>query len=202
MNTQQPEPPPPVAALARHPASAVLPCRICAGARRNADGSLHLRWQLSGALDAVRLAGADKSSALLLPQRGAQLWQQTCFEVFIAIAGAVPYREYNFTAAGHWAAYAFTHYRSRPQPLPAMPPPRLVRRYRAGHLVLDACLPAALLPSCHQRRSLSLGLAAVLENVCPQGEQTRYSYHALQHCGARADFHRRAAFVLTLPPGR
>lgn len=54
---------------------------------------------------------------LLIPVGGAgercdNLWEHTCFELFIACTGSTAYREFNFSPAGQWAAYDFTDYRS------------------------------------------------------------------------------------------
>ena len=44
------------------------------------------------------------------PERTAGLWQATCFELFVSGDGA-PYREFNFSPSGAWAAYAFDGHR-------------------------------------------------------------------------------------------
>lgn len=45
------------------------------------------------------------------PERADNLWQTTCFELFVSGEGT-QYREYNFSPSGQWAAYAFDDYRS------------------------------------------------------------------------------------------
>ncbi len=44
------------------------------------------------------------------PVRTQDLWQSTCFELFVAGEGE-SYREFNFSPSGAWAAYAFDRHR-------------------------------------------------------------------------------------------
>lgn len=44
------------------------------------------------------------------PERTAGLWQATCFELFVSGDGS-PYREFNFSPSGAWAAFAFDDHR-------------------------------------------------------------------------------------------
>ncbi len=58
-----------------------------------------------------------KIGDLHLPQIGAcgradDLWQDTCFEVFLRASPESPYYEFNFAPSGQWAAYRFDRYRS------------------------------------------------------------------------------------------
>jgi len=46
----------------------------------------------------------------LPPVRAGELWQATCFELFVAGQGE-SYREFNFSPSGAWAAYAFDGHR-------------------------------------------------------------------------------------------
>ena len=46
-----------------------------------------------------RLAGLD------------DLWQHTCFELFIGAKNDAEYYEFNFSPSGEWAAYEFRNYR-------------------------------------------------------------------------------------------
>src|SRR3989337_36218 len=66
---------------------------------------LMLSYSLSGDIDALVLPARSE------PGRGDDLWQSTCFELFLRGDGAA-YREYNFSPSGEWAAYAFDSYRA------------------------------------------------------------------------------------------
>jgi hypothetical protein len=48
---------------------------------------------------------------LIRSDRADDLWQTTCFELFVAGQGS-SYREFNFSPSGAWAAYDFDAYRS------------------------------------------------------------------------------------------
>lgn len=67
-----------------------------------------------GAVATFRLSG-DTSQLVIPPiitaERTDDLWQSTCFELFVAGRGAA-YREFNFSPSGAWAAYDFDSYRS------------------------------------------------------------------------------------------
>jgi hypothetical protein len=45
------------------------------------------------------------------PMRKHGLWNETCFELFIAEQGSRSYREFNLSPAGHWNVYRFASYR-------------------------------------------------------------------------------------------
>ena len=42
------------------------------------------------------------------PGRADELWQSTCFELFLRTPSEENYAEWNFAPSGQWAAYAFT----------------------------------------------------------------------------------------------
>ena len=67
-----------------------------------------------GAVATFRLSG-DTSQLVIPPiitaERADDLWQSTCFELFVAGRGTA-YREFNFSPSGAWAAYDFDSYRS------------------------------------------------------------------------------------------
>lgn len=65
------------------------------------------------------------------PAQTGRLWEQTCFEAFIADTGKAAYREYNFAPSGDWAVYEFSDYRL-PTALNMPPPPRIEMRKTEG----------------------------------------------------------------------
>lgn len=121
------------------------------------------------------------------------LWEHTCCEAFVALAGASAYREFNFSPSGQWAAYAFSDYRLRDEvPVPVPVPQTAFRRFPDGFEV-EACIAAELLPVTAPGATLELGLTAVVEAA--DGSR---SYWALVHPEERPNFHRREAFALAL----
>jgi hypothetical protein len=172
-----------------HPAStcaAVSALRVATCALT--DGGLQLHFELHGQLNALRIpAPANAGFA-------DDLWRHTCFEAFIGTSQSVKsvaYREFNFSPSGQWAAYAFTDYRQRDLSWQPSHAPHIATQPTADGLVLEAQIPATLLPS--DISNLHIGLSAVIEAA-----DGALSYWALTHSGERPDFHQRAAFILRL----
>jgi len=164
---------------------------VVAGVSRLSDGSLVFFYHLSG--DMARLL-------IPVPQTGKRsddLWEHTCFEAFLAVAGDSAYREFNFSPSGQWATYAFSAYR-RPQQSGLSPKsPQISTCLSAGRFELSAQVSADALPRSATTAPLQIGLSAVIESTdTVDGSR---SYWALSHPAARPDFHQRAAFILELP---
>lgn len=155
------------------------------------DAGVSLAYRLWGRLDQLAIPS-------LLPSGSADgLWEHTCFEAFVAVAGSAAYREFNFSPSGQWAAYAFFGYRQREERAPPVPAPEISVRRFSDRLELDAVLGPALLPpaalGATPGATLQLGLCSVVEAA--DGSR---SYWALAHPAARPDFHHRGAFTLNL----
>jgi hypothetical protein len=161
-----------------------------AGAARTAQGDLCFSYQLRGDMIRLLIPAAEAHS------RGEALWEHTCFEAFVAVAGAPAYLEFNFSPSGQWAAYRFADYR-QPEPGPVIAPaPRISAQLSAGRLELQATLPGAALPPAMLGAPLQIGLSAVIENT--DTVEGNRSYWALHHPAARPDFHQRQGFILEL----
>lgn len=183
--------------LQPHPQAPESPVRVLrTRAQRRADGGLVLGFVLHA--DAARL----RVPAAQPPGPADGLWQHTCFEAFVAAAGASAYHEFNFSPSGQWAAYAFAGYRARSDaavaPAPRMtwqpmPTPTATTEDAAPTLALSVELAAAALPAGADGE-LHLGLCAVIED-----DRGRHAWWALHHPTARPDFHHRDGFVLHLP---
>jgi len=151
------------------------------------QGSLRLSYELTGDLAQIRIP------APLSPAAVDGLWEHTCFEVFVAVAGETRYHEFNFSPSGQWAAYAFSDYRVRGT-WTASQAPAISFTQTHGHLLLKAVIEAADLPQNIDGKPLQLGLAAVIED-----SDDSLSYWALHHPEpARPDFHHRSGFILSL----
>lgn len=167
---------------------------LSARAERTPDGGLIFVYTLSG--DLIRLRIPPPGT----PDRHDRLWEHTCCEAFIAVAGDPAYRELNFSPSGQWAAYAFSAYRRRLTLDEAASAPALGSRLSPGRLELTARVGAGLLPRGAATQTLQVGLTAIVESdETVDGER---SYWALRHAGEHPDFHHRETFILTLPaPG-
>ena len=168
-----------------HPAS---PCptalEIVASAEFSENGGLHLRYLLTGDLDAIRFPPPQAASP------ADNLWQYTCCEAFIGATGDMAYREFNFSPSSQWAAYQFNEYRVRDERFQPPAFPQITRQQDDSRCELEVRLPQVLLPEASE---LQLGLTAVIE--FKNGDKT---YWALSHPAAQPNFHLRASFALTL----
>ncbi len=126
-----------------------------------------------------------------MPYRKNALWEDTCFEFFIAVKDSPRYREFNLSPAGHWNVFLFSAYRKGMQEDTAIGPiPFGVQRH-----------PDALLLSLEMdmdrfiraEQVMEVGLSAVIKYK--SGET---SYWALTHIGQQADFHQRESFIIKL----
>lgn len=126
-----------------------------------------------------------------LPARRQGLWQETCFEFFLALQGAPQYWEFNLSPAGHWNVYHFAGYRQGMAEEPAFTslPFDVRSRPEVWWLALEVDL-AEIVPA---DRVLEVAIAAVIR---ARGGEA--SYWALSHGGPQADFHRRDGFNLVL----
>lgn len=163
-----------------------LVTEIAVQVTRFADGELCLRYELVGQVESLRLPEPRS------PVRADGLWRHTCFEAFIAHAGAGEYWEYNFSPSGAWAAYHFNAYREGMAPLMTGAPPALRRKEGENHLGLEARLDLTWLTR-PDSTGLRLGLAAIVEDRAQQ-----LSYWALKHSGGKPDFHHADGFALEL----
>lgn len=117
-------------------------------------------------------------------ERADNLWQDTCFELFVRRQGGPEYFEFNFSPSRRWAAYAFKGYRDGMTPYPIDVAPLIEGSSHGDRYVLRVQLSS--LP----RGMTVAGISAVLSE---EGQIT--SYWALNHPGPRPDFHHPAGFV-------
>jgi hypothetical protein len=151
---------------------------VQAGVSRAPQGMLAVRYRIEGDLERLRIP------APRAPAMGERLWQHSCCEIFVARAGMLSYREFNFSPSGEWAAYAFLRYRDG-APLPVSDPKIRLRR-SVDELELQASAP-------DEEGKLRVALAAVIED-----RDGVLSYWALRHAAGKPDFHHPDAFALEL----
>jgi len=122
------------------------------------------------------------------PARAENLWETTCFEAFLRIAGEKKYREWNFAPSGEWAAYDFKSERKGQADADVAAPYIRVE----DNLTWWAAGATIAVPS---KQTFELGLSAVLE----EKDGTK-SYWALSHHDEKKpDFHDPACFTAHLP---
>ena len=146
-------------------------------------GSLMLTFRLAGDVSALNIPECAS------PGRADNLWQHTCFEVFVMQGEGPEYREFNLSPSGEWAVYDFRGYRNGGVLEDEFTPGIVVQRTK-DRLELTAEISRGLLP---HGRPLKLGLSAVIEDV-----DAILSYWALRHTAGKPDFHHTDAFTLQL----
>jgi len=147
---------------------------------------LRLRWRIDGVQELVVPPFAGKG-------RADDLWQTTCFELFLSPTGGENYCEFNLSPSERWAAYDFTGYRQGMSERPLEREPQTAMRLGSSFAIFDAALPLSALP----RDDSAMNLAAVIQE---QGGIK--SFWALAHPADKPDFHDPACFLATLPaPG-
>jgi hypothetical protein len=115
-------------------------------------------------------------------QRRDGLWRHTCCELFARDARvAGPYLEFNFSASGDWAAYAFDAPRQGMRAHDWGGAPMIIAE-RGGCLV-RVSLPRVSLPRIAVGRRLTLSPTVILETA------TGFGYWALRHPPGQPDFH-------------
>ncbi|HEU4652186.1 MAG TPA: DOMON-like domain-containing protein [Croceibacterium sp.] len=144
---------------------------------------VRVRWRVEGSQNLVVPPFAGRG-------RADDLWQTTCFEVFLKPDGEQAYVELNLSPSERWNAYDFSAYRWGMTERPFPREPECTLRLGSSFAIFDAAIPVAGLPGT----ASAMGLCAVVEE---QGGVK--SYWALAHSDAKPDFHAPACFTATLP---
>jgi hypothetical protein len=157
--------------------------------RRERGRVLSVTYALKGVVDQLRIPLNRP------PCRLHDLWQHTCFEIFIGAKNDAEYYEFNFSPSGEWAAYEFRDYRDGgPFDGDGIAPKIAVQR-DAATLELNAVVRLDCLPGIEAGVSLWIGLAAVIEDVSGS-----LFYWALKHPPGKPDFHHSDNFALQIDP--
>ncbi len=149
-------------------------------------GALLIHYELSGPPEVLAI-----QAPAARPARRSALWEETCFEFFLAERDADHYWEFNISPAGDWNVYHFTSYRQGMSEASAFEALPLKTEARPG--LLRISLEVDLDKIKVAERPLDVGISAVVRTL-----DGRRTYWALVHPGTRADFHRRDGFSLDL----
>lgn len=142
-----------------------------------------LTYLIKGDVEQLCLPTWDDKKA---KQRITGLWQQSCFECFIAKQGEPTYRELNFSPSGAWNAFAFSDYRQ------GMQEDYSVRLLQHDYDITGNTLCVSVkfhCPENNKAQTLALNISMILDI---QGRQT---YWAIRH-PEKPDFHRRECFLV------
>ena len=149
--------------------------------------TLKLVYRINGALTRLQVPASHQ------PRRADDLWQHTCFEVFIKASASSDYYEFNFSPSGEWAAYAFRSYRDGGPFDDDSMDPAISVNIEEERLVLNAVIDLYSLPAIRSAERLLIGLSAVIE-----ASDGSLSYWALNHPLDKPDFHHPDSFALEL----
>jgi hypothetical protein len=168
------------------PSACFLPVAKITGDIDRSSGRLAVSYELFGPLSEIAIpAPVD------IPVRKKALWEDTCFEFFLAMEDRTKYWEFNLSPSGNWNSYSFKSYRQGMQEEPAFKslPFRIGMQPELLRLSLNIDL-GSIFPSDD---SLKVAVSAVIK--FKTGE---ISYWALIHPGTQPDFHHRDSFILKL----
>jgi hypothetical protein len=172
--------------LTCHPASPTTAVQAIRARIGRAAAGVSVSYELQG--DLSRISVPDIAAQGFADE----LWQHTCFEMFVRRGDGPAYHELNFSPSGEWALYAFERYREGHALRGFELEPRIAIRRGAHTLELDAAVKLdRLLP--RTSGPLFVGLSAVVEE-----NDGTLSYWALRHGPGKPDFHHRDAFELKL----
>jgi hypothetical protein len=168
------------------PSAVSLPHLKITGSIDRRHNRLAVRYALHGPQGRVAIP-----APAVLPARRERLWQETCFEFFLAIKNSPRYWEFNLSPSGDWNVYRFADYRQEMQEEPAFASLPFSVQTRSDSLVLALELDLGGIVPVDQ--PMQVAISAVIKPG--DGEAT---YWALTHGTPRADFHRRDHFVIEL----
>ncbi len=152
---------------------------------READ-SLVVTYNLLGNMAKIMIP--EESSK---PERKKGLWEETCFELFIAAQCSSQYREINISPIGNWNIFRFSDYRQGMEEDSAYSSLPAIISTQKDSLTLSLRIDLSRMVC--EGQSINVAISAVVKSV--GGDN---SYYALKHTGHRADFHKRENFVVEL----
>ncbi len=117
--------------------------------------------------------------------RADEIWKQNCFELFLKPVNQKSYYEFNFGLSPVWNCYYFSDYRS---PVP----PRESSDFAILNAEWNQDLKffKVIAQNKSPYRNFEAGITAVLK------KNQQSSYFALEHAGAKPDFHLEKSFIL------
>ena len=157
--------------------------------RRSAPDALALTFAVEGDLARIRVPSPRA------PRFAHQLWEHTCFEVFLAAEGTTIYHELNLAPSGEWAGYRFRDYREVEALVDDALAPSIATVTIGDRLVVNTLVEVRHLSPDYPSVRLRLGFSAVIEET-----DGRHSYWALHHPSGQPDFHHRDTRALLLEP--
>ena len=168
------------------PSGGLQPHLEITGDIRRSSNKLSISYTLSGPLAELMIPALED---IRLRKNG--LWEETCFEFFLAPVNSDQYWEFNLSPTGHWNVYRFTSCRQGMQEETAFTAlPFSVLLYSDS---LKLSLEVELEKIVPADQALKIGISAVIKTI-----NGRMTFWALTHPGPQPDFHRRDSFIIDL----
>ena len=147
---------------------------------------LRVNYQLVGDLSQILIPNPQQ-----LPTRQYDLWEHTCFELFLRLKNTTKYWEFNLSPARHWNIFKFADYRqniAEEMAIKSLP----FEIFQTSEL-LEINLNLDLSVIIDSEQDLDVAITTVVEN-----KERELSYWALIHPATKADFHHQDSFILNL----
>jgi len=160
-----------------------LPIVIACSGSIGDHQSINLNYTLSGALDNIVFDKPVNGG-----KRTDNLWERTCFEIFIKTDSSTNYWEYNLSPAKNWAIYRFSRYREGKFDELSITSVPINIDVRSNEFTLQSTIP---LPKQLIGQKLNIGLSSVV-----QDKNGVIYYYAITHLNKQADFHDGNSFVI------
>ncbi len=148
------------------------------GSVLHSQTQLQLTYKLTGNLEKLHWPEANTEQV-----RELNLWEDTCFELFLSIPDKKHYYEFNFSPSGNWHSFSFSDYRKDRR---ASREIQLV----SSNVIKDAKTASVTVCVEHlfpdRVRYLELGVCAILHR-----HPSEHHYYALGHGKEKPDFHLR-----------
>lgn len=151
----------------------------------NDSSRLKIVFELAAKLDVLVIPAFEPSKA----RRKDNLWEGTCFEIFLGPSGLPNYWEFNLSPLGNWNVYSFAGYREGMKP--DLHFDKLLYEIEIlseNKLKLETAIDTKLFKSFS---GIDVGLSAVLERS--DGVK---SYWSMSHPEDIPDFHAREGWLI------
>ena len=167
-------------------AEGILPDLKITGAVSRHSNIISISYTLWGSLTEAVIPETSEA-----PSRQNELWEETCFELFLGGRGSDQYWEFNFSPSGHWNVYRFDAYREGMEEETAFSSLPFSVKNEQDELLLD--LEFSLDDIIPEDEGLEISVSAVVRL-----KDGRVIYWAMTHPGPKPDFHHRDGFVIEL----
>ena len=150
----------------------------------NYGSVLKIAFELTSRLVELRIPDFNPAKA----QRKDNLWEHTCFEIFLGQHGTSGYWEFNLSPSGDWNVYSFSGYRQEMKPERSFDTlPFEVKILSEQTFKLETAIDLKFFQGFSD---INIGLSAVLER-----NDGYKSYWASSHPGDTPDFHAREGWL-------